>query len=89
MNLPDEQALPPVAEECGSRSSNRQSAPGVYTRDVSKRAMYPEQGAIGSMKSAADIVFARSPQVLRRSVAVQNLQAVPQAKLDAAVAENA
>ncbi len=88
MNLPDEQALSLVAEEDGSLPPNRQAVPDVHTRAVSKGAMCRGQGAIGSMKSAADIVFARSPQVLQRSVAEQTKQAAQQAKLDAAVAES-
>jgi hypothetical protein len=88
MNFPDERALPLVAEEDRSLPSNRQSVPDVHTRALYKGAMCSGQGAIGSMKYAADTVFARSPEVLRRSVAVQTKQAAQQAKLDAAVAES-
>jgi hypothetical protein len=43
----------------------------------------------GSMKSAADVIFAHSPEIVLRSAAQQAKQAAQQAKLDAAIAESA
>jgi len=88
MNFPDEQALPLVAEEDGSLPSDRQSVPHLQTRAGIDHSTRSEQEAAGQMKSAADVIFAHSPEILQRSAAQRAKEAAQRAKLDATIAES-
>lgn len=88
MSSSDEQTLPLVAGGVHPRLSHRQPMHDVHTRAVIDRSTCREQEVAGSMKSAADTIFAHSPEIVQRSVAQQAKQAAQRAKLDAAIAES-
>ncbi|MBP0588700.1 replication initiator protein A [Paraburkholderia sp. LEh10] len=88
MNSLNEQILPLVDGGVRPRPSHRQPISDMHACAVVDRCTCREQEAAGSRKSAADIIFAHSPEIVQRSIAQQDKQAAHRAKLDAAIAES-
>ena len=88
MSSPDKQILPLVTEGPFSPLSHRRPKGGEHTINVIDRSTCPQGEELRSTKSAADIIFAHSPEIIQRSVAQQAKQARQRAKLDAAIAKS-
>ncbi|WP_175685875.1 hypothetical protein [Burkholderia anthina] len=76
MTSQDEQTLARIDVGGRPRTSHGQPVSGVHTRAGIDHSTWCEQEAAGPMKSAADVIFAHSPEILQRSAAQQAAAAV-------------
>ncbi|WP_175755402.1 plasmid replication initiator TrfA [Burkholderia ambifaria] len=88
MTSQDEQTLALIDVGGQRRVSHGQPMKQVHTLTGIAYSTRCEQEAVGPMKSAADVIFAHSPEILQRSAAQRAKEAAQRAKLDAAIAES-
>ncbi|WP_175794774.1 plasmid replication initiator TrfA [Burkholderia ambifaria] len=88
MTSQDEQTLALIDVGSQRRLSHGQPMNEVHTLTGIAYSTRCEQEAAGPMKSAADVIFAHSPEILQRSAAQRAKEAAQRAKLDAAIAES-